>query len=251
MAGESSGSGTARALIAELFGTFALTFVAAGASVVAAVSGGEVNEVARAASGGLIVLAMIYAIGDISGAHINPAVTLAFALRGDFPWRKVPAYWVSQIAGALLAAGLLRVMFGAVAGAGVSSAHHGPWVALGMESVLTAFLISVILGTATRARILGPQAGIPVGAIIILAGLFAGPVSDASLNPARSLGPALVEGELHGLWIYLAAPALGALAAVGLVWLMKGAPNRSESTTAKGERQARSKREAEGARRER
>jgi glycerol uptake facilitator-like aquaporin len=176
----------ARALGAELVGTFALTLVAAGGEVIAGL-GGAVDATVRAVAPGLTVLAMIYALGQVSGAHINPAVTLAFAVRGVFPWRHVPAYWVVQLGGAALAAGLLRALFGAAAlAAGATVPKLTPAAALPMEIVLTFLLVSVILGTATRERLIGPNAAIAVGSTVALYGLFAAPLSGASMNPARA-----------------------------------------------------------------
>jgi aquaporin Z len=224
-----------RRLAAEAFGTFALTLVAAGGGAIAAI-GGDVDPLARAVAPGLTVLAMIYALGSVSGAHINPAVTLAFALRGVFPWRRVPAYWLVQIAGAIVAAILLRVLFGAAAlTEGMTNALGGVGPALTMEIVLTLLLVTVILGTATRERLLGPNAGIAVGSTVALAGLFAAPVSGASMNPARSLGPAFVAQSGDWQWIYLAGPFVGAAAAVALAWLLHGPPRPPEADAATGD----------------
>ena len=228
----------ARALVAEVFGTFALTLVAAGGLVISAVSHGQVDATARALASGLLVMAMIYAIGDVSGAHINPSVTLAFALRGDFPWRHVPLYWLAQLAGALISPALLLILFGNVAHLGTTVPHAGRGTALAVEIVLTMLLNSVILGTATRGRIVGPNAALPVGATVALAGLFAGPISGASMNPARSLGPALVSGTLATVWIYLVGPFLGAGIAVLLTWAHHGGRRSGERTVAEGDRQA-------------
>ncbi|HUZ02126.1 MAG TPA: aquaporin [Thermomicrobiaceae bacterium] len=227
----------ARALAAEVFGTFALTLVAAGGLVISVVSHGQVDATARALAPGLMVVAMIYAIGDVSGAHINPSVTLAFALRGDFPWRHVPLYWLAQLAGALLAPALLLLLFGDVAHLGTTIPHAGNGTAVVMEIVLTTLLASVILGTATRGRIVGPSAALPVGATVALAGLFAGPISGASMNPALSLGPALVSGTLATAWIYLVGPFLGAGLAVLLTWIHHGRKHAGEELAARGDDQ--------------
>ncbi len=224
-----------RALGAELLGTFALTLVAAGAVVVGAVSEGEVPFVARVVAPGLLVMAMIYTIGDISGAHINPAVTLAFAARGVFPWRLVPGYWAAQFAGAILAAGVLRALFGTVGDLGATLPRHGDLAAFVMEGLLTLLLVLVIIGTASRSKLTGADAAIAVGATIALDGLFAAPISGASMNPARSLGPVIVGGMWTGAWIYVLAPALGALLAVGLVRLLMGPPNPEEVKKAEGD----------------
>jgi aquaporin Z len=224
-----------RALLAETFGTFALTFVAAGGGAIGTVSG-QIDAAARAIAPGLTVLAMIFALGAVSGAHINPAVTLAFALRGVFPWRRVPLYWLVQIAGAILAALLWRALFGSAAlRAGMTRPDGGVGPALVMEIALTLLLAMVILGTATRERLLGPNAGIAVGATVALAGLFAAPISGASMNPARSLGPALVARIGDGQWIYLVGPALGAAAAALLARLLLGPPREPEAEAANGD----------------
>ncbi len=224
-----------RALLAETFGTFALTFVAVGGGAIGAVSG-QIDAVARAVAPGLTVLAMIFALGAVSGAHINPAVSLAFAVRGVFPWRRVPLYWLVQMAGAFLAALLLRGLFGSAAlRVGMTRPDGGVGPALVMEIALTLILVTVILGTATRERLLGPNAGIAVGATVALAGLFAAPISGASMNPARSLGPALVARIGDGQWIYLVGPALGAAAAALLCGLLHGQPRAPEADAARGD----------------
>jgi MIP family channel proteins len=211
---------------AEAIGTFALTFVAAGGDVTANLTGGDVTPLARALAPGLLVMAFIYAIGDRSGAHFNPAVTLAFALRRVFPAAWVAAYWLAQLAGATLAAGLLRFLFGDVADAGVSAPNIAPETALALEIVLTAILVTVILGTADRYQLIGPSAGIAVGATIALCGLIALPIEGASMNPARSFGPALVSGTWTDFWVYLVGPALGATLGAPAYQFVRGAPPR-------------------------
>jgi aquaporin Z len=215
-----------RRLAAELFGTFALVFVAAGADTMARLSDGAVSPAARAAAPGLMVAALIYAIADVSGAHFNPAVTLAFAVKGLFPWRWVTGYAGAQLAGALLAAAVLRALFGDAAAAGVSATHLDAPTTLAVEIVLSLLLVSVILGTADRARIIGPEAALAVGATIVLCGLIALPLEGASMNPARSLGPALVMGRLGDLWPYLVGPVAGALAATIAVRAIHGDEGR-------------------------
>ena len=229
-----------RALFAELLGTFALTFVAAGADVVAASSGGKVSEAARVVAPGLLVLALIYAIGDVSGAHFNPAVSLAFALRGSFPWTRLPAYWLLQLGGAIAAALLLRQLFGDVGQLGATLPHHGASASFVMELLLTWLLVTVILGTATRARLIGPDAALAVGATIALDGLFAAPISGASMNPARSLGPALVGGFMQDWWIYVVAPCAGAALAAACCWLLHGPQKDGEQEAAEGDEGERS-----------
>lgn len=216
MPGRAALLGEAKHLGAELFGAFALTFVAAGGDMIAALSKGEISPAARAVAPGLLVMAMIYAIGEASGAHFNPAVTFAFSLRVVFPWRRLPGYWTAQIAGAILAGLLLQLLLGISGDAGVTRPHYGSAAAFAMEIILTWFLITVILGTATAYEVTGPNAALAVGGTIALCGLFAAPVSGASMNPARSLGPAVASGALADLWIYLSAPFLGAVLAAGL-----------------------------------
>ena len=163
---------------------------------------------------GLVVLAMIYAFGDVSGAHLNPAVTTAFAVARRFPWRAVPGYVLSQILGALAASGLLRVLFPANSTLGVTLPAGEAWQSFVLEVVLTFLLMLVILSVSTGAKEKGITAGMAVGAVIGLEAMFAGPICGASMNPARSLAPALVSGHLASLWVYLLAPTLGAVLAV-------------------------------------
>jgi aquaporin Z len=224
----------ARRLFAELLGTFALTLVAAGGEVIAVISGGEVSPAARAVAPGLLVMAMIYTLGSQSGAHFNPVVTLAFTLRQDFPWKRVPGYWGAQLVGAVLAALLLRVLFGLVGHLGATFPHHGTIEALVMEVVLTFLLVTVILGTATNHRLTGPNAALAVGGTIALLALIAGPISGASMNPARSLGPFLVSGQLGDSWIYIVGPFVGGLLAVLVAWLLRGRTTPEAVETAKG-----------------
>lgn len=225
-----------RRLLAELVGTFALTFVAAGGAVISVLSHGKVSSAASLVAPGLVVMVMIYTLGSESGAHFNPTVTLAFALRRDFPWRQVPGYWIAQFAGAIVAALLLRALFGLTGEVGITRPHYGAISALVMETILTFFLITVILGTATNHKLTGHNAAIAVGATIALDGLFAGPISDASMNPARSLGPFLVSGQLADVWIYMVGPLAGMLLAVLVAWLLRGGTTREAAETAKGDR---------------
>ena len=214
-----------RRLTAEGFGTFALVTVAVGGDAFASLASGEISAAARAIAPALMVGALIYAIGDASGAHFNPAVTLAFAMRGLFPVRLVPGYWAAQIVGSLLAAGLIGVLVGPAMEHGVSAPHVvQPAVALAIEVLLTTLLVTVILGTADRSRIVGNEAALAVGATIALCGLIALPIEGASMNPARSLGPALIAGRLSDVWIYLVGPIVGGAFAVGIAWLLHGPP---------------------------
>lgn len=224
-----------RCLLTELFGTFALTFVGAGAIVIQELSAGELTYVARVAAPGLIVMALIYAVGNVSGAHINPAVTFAFALRGDFSWARVPSYIIVQLLGALAAGGTLYALFGSAGHVGANIPHHGIVQSFVMEIILTTFLVTVIIGTATGHQVVGPNAGIAVGATIIMCGLFADPVSGASMNPARSIGPGIVGGQAEYLWLYIAGPLIGAAIAVVLNFAMHGKPNPREEEAASGE----------------
>ncbi|HZU78251.1 MAG TPA: aquaporin [Dehalococcoidia bacterium] len=224
-----------RRLLAELLGTFALTMAAAGGEVIAHVSDGQVSEAAKVVAPGLTVMALVYAMGDVSGAHFNPGVTLAFAVRRVFPWSRLPGYWAAQLCGALLAAAVLRLMFGDVAHVGATEPHHGAATALGMEIILTWLLVTVILGTATRYALIGADAALAVGATIALDGLFAGPISGASMNPARSLGPAIVAAHLTDAWLYVVGPFAGALIAVGTTWLVHGHHKAAEEKAASGE----------------
>jgi aquaporin NIP len=203
-----------RKLFAEFLGTFALVFAGTGAIVIDQVSGGSISHAGVALTFGLIVLAMIYTFGDVSGAHLNPAVTVAFAVARRFAWREVPGYVSAQVLGALAASGVLRVLFPENATLG-ATLPAGPWSqSFILEVILTFLLMLVILSVSTGAREKGITAGIAIGAVIALEAMFAGPICGASMNPARSLAPALVSGHLATLWIYLAAPVLGALLAI-------------------------------------
>ncbi|MHB2022864.1 MAG: MIP/aquaporin family protein [Mycobacteriales bacterium] len=223
-------------LLAELVGTFALTFVAAGGPVLGAVVPGGVGRAAAVTAPGLMVLALIYTVGDVSGAHLNPAVSLAFAIRRDFPWRRLPGYWVAQAIGAIVAAAVLRALFGTAGHVGATlPAHGGDVRSLVMEIVLTWLLVTVILGTSEGHKLVGHNAAIAVGGYVALAGLFASPISGASMNPARSLGPDLLGGTMSSFWIYLVAPVIGALLAVGLAAGLHGGANQYERQAALGE----------------
>jgi aquaporin Z len=214
-----------RRLFSEVLGTFFLVLVAVGAGMVNARFGGDaVPFAARVTAPGLMIVAIILFMGTLSGAHLNPVVSIAFALRHDFPWKRVPAYVVAQFAGAVLATLLLWALIGKHGSAGLTLPGSGISTITAMiwEAVLTAGLVSVILGTASGAQQVGSLAAIAVGSYIVLAGLFGGPVSGASMNPVRSLGPALVLGDWTGWWAYLAGPAIGAVIAVGIAYVLRG-----------------------------
>jgi len=211
-----------RRLFSELLGTFALVLAAAGGGLLHAK--GQISLPAAVVAPGLMVMAIILFMGAISGAHLNPAVSLAFALRGDFPWKRVPGYIIIQLVGATLAGLFLRLVFGNIEhlGATLPGAGYKNWQALLMEIVLTALLVSVILGTASAAQNVGAIAALGVGGYIALAGLWAAPVSGVSMNPARSFGPALASGDWTSYWVYLAGPIAGALIAVGFAFVLRG-----------------------------
>jgi aquaporin Z len=214
-----------RRLLSELLGTFFLVLVAVGGGMVNARFGGNaVPYTARVVAPALMVAATILFMGTVSGAHLNPAVSAAFAARGDFPWKRVPAYIVAQFLGAILATLLLWALIGKQGSAGLTLPGRGISTATAMvwELVLTTGLVSVILGTASGAQQIGSFAAIGVGGYIALAGLWGAPVSGASMNPVRSLGPALVKGDWTSWWAYLAGPAAGGLIAVGIAYVLRG-----------------------------
>ena len=211
-----------RRLFSELFGTFLLVLAAAGGGILA--GKGQITLAAAVVAPGLTVLAIILFMGAVSGAHLNPAVSLAFALRGDFPWKRVPGYMVVQLLGATLACLFLLAVFGNVEhlGATLPGPGYADWQALLMEIALTTGLLSVILGTASAAQNVGAIAALGVGGYIALAGLWAAPVSGVSMNPARSFGPALVSGDWSSYWVYVVGPIAGGLLAVGAAFILRG-----------------------------
>lgn len=225
-----------RRVFSEAWGTFLLVVVAAGAGVVSAVSGGAVTLVMAVTAPGLMVMAIIYFMGTVSGAHLNPAVTFAFALRRNFPWKRVPGYVSAQIVGALLAVLFLHALFGdkGQLGATVPGPGIGVLQALAIEVLLTAGLVNTILGTASGARNIGTNGAIAVGGYIALAGLWAAPISGASMNPARSFAPDLVRGDLSTDWIYIVGPFAGAAVAVLFEWILRGPPTPSGNIVAQG-----------------
>jgi len=203
-----------RKCAAEMMGTFALVFAGTGAIVANDVTAGSVTHVGIALTFGLVVMAMIYALGDVSGAHLNPAVTAGFFLAGRLPGYSAISYMVSQIIGAFLASFFLLMLFGNRAHLGATQPLGSPWQSFGLEAVLTWLLMFVILSVSTGPKEVGVMAGTAIGGVIALEAMFAGPICGASMNPARSLAPAVVSGTLASLWIYLIAPVLGAVAAV-------------------------------------
>ena len=205
-----------RALAAELIGTFALVFAGAGAIMVDDKTH-QLGHVGVAIAFGLVIMVMIYAVGHVSGAHFNPAVSLAFALTRHFPWTRLVGYWAAQVSGALIAAAILRGSLGDRAHVGATLPAGSQAQAFLWETVLTFFLMFVIMSVATDTRAVGEAAAIAIGGTVGLDAMFGGPVTGASMNPARSLGPALVSGDLHALWLYLVAPLVGA-AAGGLTY---------------------------------
>jgi aquaporin Z len=213
-----------RRLFAEGFGTFFLVLVAAGAGVVSAVVPNSVGREAAVVAPGLMVMAIILFMGAVSGAHLNPAVSIAFAARGDFPWKRVPGYVGAQIVGAVVAAGFLALTFGRVGmlGATEPAAGISDLQALLIELVLTVGLVSTILGTASKAQNVGPIAALAVGGYIALAGLWASPIGGASMNPARSFGPDLLLGNFAHLWVYVVGPIVGGLLAVAIAYVLRG-----------------------------
>ena len=199
---------------AEFFGTFALVFAGTGAITINDISGGTITHVGIALTFGLIVLAMIYTVGDVSGAHLNPAVTVAFWVAGRFPAAAIASYLGAQFSGAVAASALLRFLFPAHPTLGATFPAGSPAQSFVLEVVLTFILMLVILNVSTGAKEKGITAGIAVGAVIALEAMFAGPICGASMNPARSIAPAVVSGHLEHLWVYLAGPVLGAWLAV-------------------------------------
>jgi aquaporin NIP len=204
-----------RQLAAEAFGTFALVFAGTGAIIINDVSGGAITHVGIALTFGLVVLALIYALGDISGAHLNPAVTIGFWAARRFPGRQVLPYLLAQCAGGLVASTVLKLLFSRHATLGATLPVEWPLRSFVLELILTALLMFVILSVSTEAKEKGILAGVAVGAVIGLEAMFAGPICGASMNPARSFAPAALAMHFEHLWIYLTAPVLGALLAVG------------------------------------
>jgi len=220
-----------RTLAAEVIGTFALVFAGCGAIMVEAKTQ-ALGQVGIAATFGLVIMAMVYALGHVSGAHFNPAVTFAFALTRHFPWPRVGAYWAAQLAGALVAALLLRASLGDLAEVGATLPSGSQGQAFVWELVLSFFLMLVIMAVATDTRAVGEAAAIAIGGTVALDALFGGPISGASMNPARSLGPALVAVNLDAVWVYLTAPLAGATLGALAYQLVRGEQPRPGEMTA-------------------
>jgi MIP family channel proteins len=215
-----------RSLVAEAIGTFALVFAGCGAIMVDAKTH-QLGHVGVAITFGLVIMFGIYAVGHISGAHFNAAVTFAFALTRHFPWQRAGVYWCAQFAGALTAAALLRASLGNIANVGATLPSGSQGQAFLWELVMTAFLMFIILAVATDTRAVGEAAAIAIGGTIGLDAMFGGPITGASMNPIRSLAPALVSGNLHALWLYILAPLVGA-AVGGLAYqFVRGEQTRS------------------------
>jgi aquaporin Z len=226
-----------RRLFSELFGTFLLVLVAAGGGMMGDAFPNTIARSAAVVAPGLMVLAIILFMGKVSGAHLNPAVSIAFALRGDFPWRRVPGYIVVQLAGAALAAWFLQgvVHVSASFGSNYPASSYSSTDALMMEAVLTLGLVSVILGTASGAQNLGVFGALGVGGYIALAGLWGSPISGTSMNPARTFGPDLVSADFTSYWVYVVGPLLGAVLAVGFAFVLRGrGGGRAGSAAAQG-----------------
>jgi aquaporin Z len=213
-----------RRLFSEILGTFMLVLAGAGAPVVNAVSDGAISRNAAVTAPGLTVLAVILFMGGVSGAHLNPVVTIAFGLRRDFPWRRTFGYILAQLIGATLACLFLLAVFGNVGKLGATLPGPGieDWQAMLIELALTAGLVSTILGTASSAQNVGALSAVAVGGYIVLAGLWASPISGASMNPARSFGPDLVRGDFTSYWVYVVGPAAGALLAALFALVLRG-----------------------------
>jgi MIP family channel proteins len=209
--------------VAEGIGTFGVVFAGCGAIMIDTISKGQITHVGVGLVFGLIITVMIYTFGHISGAHFNPAVTLAFVLARHFPLQRLPGYWCAQCVGAIGAALCLRFLLGNVATIGATLPAGSAWQSFGFEFLLTFFLMFVIMAMATDTRAVGQAAALAIGGTVGLEALFAGPISGASMNPARSLGPALVSGVWTAQWVYLLAPFLGAIAGALVYRLLRDA----------------------------
>jgi len=229
-------SGEWRRIFSEGWGMFLVVLFSAGAGCVHTFAPDRVSGAMAAASPGIIVMVSIYFVGAIGGAHINPVVTLAFALRGNFPWKRVPGYLIAQLAGGILAGAFLKFLFGEAGRLGATVPGPGitPQMAFIIETVMSAGFVNTILATATGARNVGTNVAIAVGGFRLACGFFAYSLTGASLNPVRSFAPDLMRGDLHTTWIYIAAPFCGALIAVGLEWILVGPPTEHGKKEAQG-----------------
>ncbi len=207
--------------ISEFMGTFAMVFCGTGAMTINEITGGEVTHVGIAITWGLIVMAMIYAFAEISGAHFNPAVTIAFAYAKKFSWKEVPKYILVQVLGAIAASIVLWILFPNSEFFGATIPSIDVWRAFILELLLTYFLMLVIINVSTGSKEIGTMAGVAIGGVVLLEAMFAGPVTKASMNPARSIAPALISGHLEHLWLYILAPIIGAVLAVVSCKLVK------------------------------
>jgi aquaporin Z len=224
-----------RALFAETWGTFLLVLVGAGAAVAGKITG-EVSKGMEVVAPGIMVMSIIYFMGAVSGAHINPAVTVAFALRRHFPWSYVPLYILAQLTGGILAAIFLRSIFGTAGDIGATTPAEGleHWKLFMIEIVLTTGLVNTILGTAAGPGNVGNNGAIAIGGYIALSGLWAGSLTGASMNAVRTFAPDLVRGDLSITWIYVSATFTGAIIAVGFEWILKGKPSAHADKEAQG-----------------
>jgi len=223
--------GNAAPYLAEGIGTFGLVFAGCGAIMIDTLSHGQITHVGIGLVFGLIITVMIYALGHISGAHFNPAVTLGFVLARHLPLRRLVGYWLAQCSGAVLAAVCLRLLFGPVAhlGTALPMGSGGAWQSFGLEALLTFFLMFVIMAMATDTRAVGQAAALAIGSTVGLEALFAGPICGASMNPARSFGPALVSLTWTDQWVYLIAPFLGAIAGALVYRVLRDASQQARN----------------------
>ena len=227
-----------RRLFSETFGTFLLVLVAVGSEVVGTITGTPPSRAAAATAPALMVMAVILFMGRVGGAHLNPVVSIAFALRREFPWRRVPGYVAAQMVGGTLACLFLWALFGRPGAFGTTNpaANVSDTQAMLVEAVLTLGLVSTILGTASSAQNVGPLSAIAVGGYIAMAGLWAGPISGSSMNPVRSLAPALVRADFAHIWVYLIGPLIGALVAVAFAHVLRGrGGDRTATRAAQGD----------------
>jgi aquaporin Z len=226
-----------RRLFGEVLGTFFLVLVTIGAILVNAKEPGTVPIAAQVVAPGLVLIAIIYTIGGVSGAHVNPAVTLSYALRRNFPWRRVPGYIAAQVVGGVLAVAFLRFTLGDLVHLGAST--PGPGIsghaAFLIEMILGVGLVTVTLGTASGQNNVGPNAAIARGGYVAAAGLWAGPLTGAAMNPGRSLSAAIVSNDWSHLWIYIAAPLVGGAIAVGFAWVLRGPPTIAADRSSQGD----------------